>query len=56
MSIIVKLVNKETGEFYTTHFNEKPTRTGGKRSPLRKKMYDKKLRKHVWFEMSKKLK
>ena len=51
---IVKLVSEEdTGDFYTT---TKPTKGLGATNKLRLKKYDKKLRRHVWFKESKKLK
>jgi large subunit ribosomal protein L33 len=51
---IVKLVSEEdTGVFYTT---TKPTKGLGATNKLRLKKYDKKLRRHVWFKESKKLK
>lgn len=42
--IVVKLVNKETGFYYTTTKNTKSERTAGK---MKFKKYDPKLRKHV---------
>jgi large subunit ribosomal protein L33 len=48
--IIVKLQNKETGEYYTTTKNPKSLNTQGK---LEFRKYDKKLRKHVKFSEAK---
>ena len=46
---LIRLVSEEgTGFFYTTTKNKRNAR-----EKLRKKMYDPKLRKHVWFKESK---
>ena len=47
---VIKLVNKETGIYYTTTKNTKSENTQGKLS-FRK--YDRKLRKHVMFTEAK---
>ncbi len=48
--IFVRLMNKETGTYYTTQKNPKSENTQGKMT-FRK--YDKKLRKHVTFTETK---
>lgn len=46
---LIKLVSSEgTGTFYTTKINKR-TMTG----KLKRKKYDRKLRKHVWFTQDK---
>ncbi|MBL0690467.1 MAG: 50S ribosomal protein L33 [Alphaproteobacteria bacterium] len=49
-TIVVKLENKDTGEYYTIRKNPKSEATKGKMS-FRK--YDKKLRKHAIFTEAK---
>lgn len=50
--VIVKLVHKATGEFYTTVINDK-TRKEEQKEKLRLRKYSKKLRKTVEFVQEK---
>ena len=45
--ILIRLVNKETGSFYTTTINKRNAEAGSGKFKIKK--YDKKLRRHVVF-------
>lgn len=50
--IVIKLVHKETGEYYTTVINDK-TRKEKQQEKLKRRKYSRKLRKVVWFVQDK---